>query len=187
MTHSSATHSSTTAAPLGLRDVNALSADAFTDYFAGVLEYSPQYAQAAAAQRPFGDAEQIAAAFRDAVQADSEDAQLRLIRAHPDLAGKAALAGELTAESAHEQASAGLDTLTPDEFAEFGRLNDAYHQKFELPYVVCVRENDKASIFEGARRRLTNTPEQERAAALHEISRIARLRVLDLIATGDGN
>lgn len=180
------TPSSATAARLSLEDVNALSADAFTDYFAGVLEYSPQYAQAAAAQRPFGDAEEVATAFKTAVQADSESAQLKLIRAHPDLAGKAALAGELTAESAHEQASAGLDQLTPEEFAEFGRLNDAYHEKFELPYVVCVRENDKTSIFEGARRRLANNPEQERAAALHEISRIARLRVLDLIANGDG-
>ncbi|MFK7602901.1 2-oxo-4-hydroxy-4-carboxy-5-ureidoimidazoline decarboxylase [Deinococcus sp. SM5_A1] len=173
-------------APLSLEAVNALSADAFTDYFAGVLEYSPQYAQAAAAQRPFQNVEEVADAFKDAVHADSEAAQLKLIRAHPDLAGKAALAGELTAESAHEQASAGLDRLTPDEFAEFGRLNDAYHEKFELPYVVCVRENDKDSIFEGARRRLANTPEQERQAALHEISRIARLRILDLIASGDG-
>ncbi|CAM3654065.1 2-oxo-4-hydroxy-4-carboxy-5-ureidoimidazoline decarboxylase [Deinococcus saxicola] len=180
------TQSSATAVPLSLKDVNALGADAFTAYFAGVLEYSPQYAQAAATQRPFQNVEEVADAFRDAVQADSESAQLRLIRAHPDLAGKAALAGELTAESAHEQASAGLDQLSPDEFAEFGRLNDAYHEKFELPYVVCVRENDKSSIFEGARRRLANTPEQERAAALHEISRIARLRVLDLIAHGDG-
>ncbi|CAM3617552.1 2-oxo-4-hydroxy-4-carboxy-5-ureidoimidazoline decarboxylase [Deinococcus frigens] len=180
------TPSSAPADPLSLKDVNALSADAFTDYFAGVLEYSPQYAQAAAAQRPFQTADEVADAFKAAVQADSESAQLRLIRAHPDLAGKAALAGELTAESAHEQAAAGLDRLTPEEFAEFGRLNDAYHEKFKLPYVVCVRENNKSSIFEGARRRLANTPEQERQAALYEISRIARLRVLDLIAHGDG-
>ncbi|GGO37562.1 2-oxo-4-hydroxy-4-carboxy-5-ureidoimidazoline decarboxylase [Deinococcus humi] len=171
---------------LSLEDVNALSTDAFTHYFAGVLEHSPQYAEAAAAQRPFKHVEEIADAFRTAVQDDSKAAQLKLIRAHPDLAGKAALAGELTAESAHEQASAGLDRLSPDEFAEFGRLNEAYHEKFDLPYVVCVRENDKDSIFEGARRRLANTPEQERAAALHEISRIARLRILDLIADGNG-
>lgn len=180
------THSPAHVDRLSLEAVNALSADAFTDHFAGVLEHSPQYAQAAAAQRPFNSAEEVATAFKDAVGADAEGAQLRLIRAHPDLAGKAALAGELTAESAHEQASAGLDRLTPEEFAEFGRLNAAYHEKFDLPYVVCVRENDKDSIFEGARRRLANTPEQERMAALHEISRIARLRVLDLIADGDG-
>ncbi len=176
------THSPAPAARRSLAEINALSAPEFTAYFAGVLEHSPQYAEAAAAARPFPDAEAVAAAFARAVQAGSEDAQLRLIRAHPDLAGKAALAGELTAESAHEQASAGLDRLSPEEFAEFTRLNAAYHARFGLPYVVCVRENDKASIFEGARRRLENTPEQERAAALHEIGRIARLRILDLIA-----
>lgn len=172
---------SNSAQPLTLPEVNTLSDQAFADAFAGVLEHSPQYARFAARQRPFADAEAVAAAFAAAVQQDSPDAQLALIRAHPDLAGKAALAGELTLESAHEQASAGLDRLTPDEYAEFHRLNAAYHEQFGLPYVVCVRENTKDSIFEGARRRLSNTPEQERAAALHEIARIARLRVLDLV------
>ncbi len=169
------------AQPLTLPEVNALSEQAFATAFAGVLEHSPQYALSAARQRPFADAEAIAAAFAAAVRQDSPEAQLTLIRAHPDLAGKAALAGELTAESANEQASAGLDRMTPDEYAEFHRLNSAYHEQFGLPYVVCVRENTKDSIFEGARRRLSNTPEQERAAALHEIARIARLRVLDLV------
>lgn len=168
-------------AAFSLADVNALTPQAFANYFGGVLEYSPQYAEAAARARPFESAEEIAQAFSAAVKADSQDAQLSLIRAHPDLAGKAALAGELTAESASEQASAGLGNLSAAEFAEFQRLNTAYHQKFGLPYVVCVRENDKASIFEGARTRLGNTPDQERAAALHEISRIARLRILDLV------
>ncbi len=167
--------------PLNLAEVNALSSEAFKQYFGGVLEYSPHYAEAAAKQRPFESAEAVARAFAEAVKADSLEAQLSLIRAHPDLAGKAALAGELTSESAHEQASAGLDRLSPEEFAEFQRLNAAYHQKFGLPYVVCVRENTKSSIFERAQARLLNTPEQERAAALHEISRIARLRILDLV------
>ena len=146
-----------------------------------MLEHSPHYAAAVAAGRPYADAEAIAAAFAAAVQKGSEAAQLSLIRAHPDLAGKAALAGTLTAESASEQASAGLDRLSAEEYAEFQRLNTAYHEKFGLPYVVCVRENTKDSIFEGARRRLSHTPEQERTAALHEIGRIARLRVLDLV------
>lgn len=166
---------------LSLTDVNVLTPEAFADYFGGVLEYSPQYAEAAARARPFGSAEEIAWAFSAAVNADSQDAQLSLIRAHPDLAGKAALAGELTPESASEQASAGLGSLNAEEFAEFQSLNRAYHRKFGLPYVVCVRENDKASIFAGARSRLSNTPDQERAAALFEISRIARLRILDLV------
>ena len=167
--------------PLALADLNALSEDAFAAHFAGVLEHSPHYARVAARQRPFADAEAAARAFMEAARSGTQGEQLALIRAHPDLAGKAALAGELTAESAGEQASAGLDRLSAEEYAEFGRLNAAYHARFGLPYVVCVRENDKASIFAGARRRLGHTPEQEREAALHEIGRIARLRVLDLI------
>lgn len=168
-------------ATLTLQSINALSDAEFQQHFAGVLEHSPGYAAQVAAMRPFHSAEEVASAFKRALDADSQDGQIKLIRAHPDLAGKAALAGELTAESASEQASAGLDRLSAEEYAEFHRLNAAYHEKFGLPYVVCVRENTKGSIFEGARHRLGNTPEQERAAALHEISRIARLRVLDLI------
>lgn len=164
-----------------LEAVNALSEQEFAEHFGGVLEYSPQYAERAAQQRPFQTVEDIATAFRLAVEADQPDAQRRLICAHPDLAGKAALAGELTAESANEQASAGLDRLSAEEYAEFHRLNAAYHEKFNFPYVVCVRENTKDTIFAGARQRLSHTPEEEQRAALHEIGRIARLRVLDLV------
>ncbi|PNY83003.1 OHCU decarboxylase [Deinococcus koreensis] len=164
-----------------LTEINALEALAFETHFAGVLEHSPRYAAQVAAGRPYRSVEALAAAFAAAFTSDTPDAQLALIRAHPDLAGKAALAGDLTRESASEQASAGLDRLSPEEYAEFHRLNAAYHDRFGLPYVVCVREHSKESIFEGARRRLSNTPEQERRAALHEIGRIARLRVLDLV------
>ena len=94
------------------------------------------------------------------------------------------MSGGVTAESASEQASAGLARLTPGEYAEFHRLNAAYHARFGMPYVVCVREHDKASVLRGAAERLAHTPEQERQTALHEIGRIARLRVLDLIEEG---
>lgn len=167
--------------PLTLDEVNALSQPEFVERFSGVLEHSPQYAERAAAARPFRNVEEVADAFRKAIEADDLDAQRALIRAHPDLAGKAALAGELTAESASEQSSAGLDRLTPEEYAEFHELNAAYHEKFNFPYVVCVRENTKETIFAGARRRLSHTPGEEQRAALHEIGRIARLRVLDLV------
>lgn len=165
---------------LTLEELNTLSDGAFTAYFAGVLEHSPQYAAQVAAGRPYRDAGALAQAFAQAAQGGSEAEQLALIRAHPDLAGKAALAGDLTPESAREQASAGLDRLSAAEYEEFHRLNAAYHDRFGLPFVVCVREHDKASIFAAARERLSHTPEQERRAALHEIGRIARLRVLDL-------
>lgn len=168
-------------ARLRLEDLNDLSEGPFTAYFAGVLEHSPQYAAQVAAGRPYRDAGALAQAFAQAALSGNEAEQVALIRAHPDLAGKAALAGDLTPESAREQASAGLDRLSPAEYEEFHRLNAAYHARFGLPFVVCVREHDKASIFAAARERLSHTPEQERRAALHEIGRIARLRVLDLI------
>ena len=168
--------------PLPLDELNRLPADLFAAHFAGVLEHSPHYAAQVAGGRPYASAEDLAAAFAHAARLGTPDERVALIRAHPDLAGKAALAGDLTPESAQEQASGGLDRLSPDEYAEFQALNDAYHRTFGLPYVVCVREHDKASIFEGARRRLRHTPEQEVEAALHEIGRIARLRALDLIA-----
>lgn len=169
-------------APLTLHELNTLPEPEFVRRFAGVLEHSPRYAEQVAARRPFSAAEQIARAFHDAVFQDAPEAQLALIRAHPDLAGKAALAGEVTAESAAEQSGAGLDRLSPAEYAEFHRVNSAYHDKFDMPYIVCVREQGgKESILAGAAARLQNTPEQERETALTEIAKIARLRVLDLV------
>lgn len=169
-------------APLTLAELNALPDAEFVRRFAGVLEHSPRYAERVAGQRPFSGAEQIANAFREAVFQDAPEAQLALIRAHPDLAGKAALAGEVTAESAAEQSGAGLDRLSPQEYAEFQRVNSAYHARFDMPYIVCVREHaSKDSILAGAAARLEHTPEQERETALGEIAKIARLRVLDLV------
>ena len=172
--------------PLTLAEANALPLPDFVRRFGGVLEHSPRYAERVGEGRPYADVEELAAAFARAVQEDSAEQQLALIRAHPDLEGKAALAGEITAESANEQASAGLDRLTPEEYAEFHRVNAAYHEKFDMPYIVCVRENTKESIMSGAAARLQNSPDQERATALREIGRIARLRVLDLVGQDEG-
>lgn len=171
---------------LTLDDANALPLTEFVRTFGGVLEHSPRYAERVGEGRPYRDVEELASAFGDAVREDGPEQQLALIRAHPDLAGKAALAGEVTPESANEQASAGLDRLTAEEYAEFHRVNAAYHEKFDMPYIVCVRENTKDSILAGAAARLTHTPEQERATALREIGRIARLRVLDLVRQDEG-
>ncbi len=167
---------------LSLTQLNALSETEFARLFGAVLEHSPSYALAVATGRPYASAEAVAGAFVRAASQGGTEAQMALIRAHPDLAGKAAMSGEVTAESASEQASAGLDRLTPDEYAEFHRLNVAYHARFNMPYIVCVREQTKASILRGAAERLEHTPEQERQRSLYEIGRIARLRVLDLIA-----
>jgi OHCU decarboxylase len=113
--------------------------------------------------------------------------QLALIRAHPDLAGRAAVAGELTAESEREQASAGLDRLTPEEYEDFQRLNSAYRDKFGFPFVVCVREHSKETILASAAARLGHSRPEEVETALGEIARIARLRLADLVEAGEGS
>jgi urate oxidase len=166
---------------VNLTQINQLSPQDFLTHFAGVLEHSPRYAERAAQHRPFANVEDLHRAFTAAIRNDTPDAQLELIRAHPDLAGKAAIAGELTAASANEQASAGLDRLSPTEFAEFTRVNSAYRAKFAMPYIVCVREHTKDSILAGAAARLEHDLPTERAKALEEIGKIARLRLHDLV------
>jgi 2-oxo-4-hydroxy-4-carboxy-5-ureidoimidazoline decarboxylase len=107
--------------------------------------------------------------------------QIALIRAHPDLVGRAALTGSLTPESASEQAAAGLDQLSSEEIATFGELNQRYRTTFGFPFVICARENKKASILAGFATRLHNSREQEIATALQEIAKIADLRLRDAI------
>jgi OHCU decarboxylase len=107
--------------------------------------------------------------------------QVALIRAHPDLAGKAAIAGDLTPESTREQASAGLDRLTPDEYARFNHLNAAYRDAFDFPFVICAREHTKHSILASFEARLQNDRPSEIATALDEIAKIARLRLNDVL------
>jgi OHCU decarboxylase len=115
------------------------------------------------------------------VNAAGLDRQLTVIREHPDLVGRAALAGTLTRESTGEQASAGLNRLSPDEIALFQKQNDAYKNKFNFPFVICARLNKKEAILAGFERRLKNSREQEIKTALEEILKIAELRLRDLI------
>ena len=164
-----------------IEEVNRMDREEFIARFGTVFEKSTWVAEGAWERRPFEDLDGLHAAFVGTVNDAPEERRVALIRAHPDLAGKAALAGELTDESANEQASAGLDRLSPEEYERFHRLNTSYREKFDLPYVVCVRDNTKETIFAGAERRLSNTREEEIGAALDEISRIARLRLEDLV------
>ena len=104
-----------------------------------------------------------------------------LIEAHPDLAGKLALAKSLTADSTREQASAGLDRLTPEELRQFTELNDAYRARFGFPFIMAVKGQSKADILAAFRARLANDADAERTAALAEIDRIAALRLKDIL------
>ena len=161
--------------------LNFLSRDEFVRIIGPVFEHSPWIAEATWSQRPFVSVEALHAALCETVRGASEDKQLALIRAHPDLVGKLALAGQLTKESTSEQASAGLDTLSPEEVALFQTNNAAYKAKFEFPFVICARLNKKEAILNGFKERLQNSREQEIKTALEEIAKIAYLRLRDIV------
>src|SRR5919202_2290656 len=173
-------------AMLTLDDVGAMDEDAFVAALGGVFEHSPWVARDASAARPFGSVDELAGALEAAMRAAPRARQLELIRAHPELAGREARAGELTAESAGEQARAGLDRLSAAEVAELEALNEGYRERFGFPLVVCVREHTKDSILAWGRERLAHAPDHEVAIALGEIAKIARLRLDDLVAPGEG-
>lgn len=162
-------------------EVNRLSREGFVKRFGPLYEHSPWVAEEAYGARPFEGLDGLHAAMVRAVAAAPEGRKMDLIRAHPDLAGRAALAGELTPESKREQASAGLDGLMPGEYREFHRLNDAYKEKFGFPLIFAVREHTKETILAGAERRLEHSRPEEIETALAEISKIARLRLEDLV------
>jgi 2-oxo-4-hydroxy-4-carboxy-5-ureidoimidazoline decarboxylase len=142
-------------------------------------------AEAVVERRPFARLMDLHEAMTAAVRDAPADQGLALINGHPDLAGKAARAGTMTADSKAEQTSAGLDRLSEQEFTDFHRLNDAYRAKFGIPFIVCVRRHTKDSILRQFERRLTNDATAELDAALTEISRIAALRLDQRIEAAD--
>jgi OHCU decarboxylase len=162
-------------------EVNRLSREGFIERFGPLYEHSPWVAEQAYGARPFGGLDGLHGAMVRAVNAAPEGRKMALILAHPDLAGRAAMAGELTPESKQEQASAGLDALSPEEYREFHRLNEAYKHKFGFPLIFAVREHTKETILAGAERRLEHSRPEEIETALAEISKIARLRLEDLV------
>lgn len=169
---------------IGLAEVNRLEREEFVSLLGRAFENSPWVAERAWGSRPFRDVDELHRAMVRAVEDAPEERRMALIQAHPDLAGKAAVAGELTPESEGEQASAGLDRLTPEEYDAFTRINAAYREKFGFPMIVCVREHTRQSILRSARGRLGNSREEEVETALGEITKIARLRLQDLVGSG---
>jgi len=139
-----------------------------------LFEHSPWVEARADARPSSGDRH---ADLMAVVDAATPEEQLGLIRAHPELAGKAAVDGTLTEASAAEQASAGLDRLTQEEFDRFHTLNAAWRERFGFPFIICVRLTDKAGILAAMERRLGNSREDEIAEALHQIGEIVRLRL----------
>ena len=174
-----------TTASVHLEHLNAASADDFVATLANIYEHSPWVAAAVAGQRPFASLASLNAAMVSAVRAAPSAQRLALIKLHPDLAGKAARAGAMTAESKIEQGGVGLDRLSETEYARFHQLNDAYREKFDFPFIVCVRRHTRDSILRQYERRLQNAPEAELETALGEICRIATLRLNDRVQAAD--
>ena len=162
--------------------LNASPKPEFVAALGGIFEHAPWVAEGVWPERPFTSLDSLHRAMCAVVVAAGPEAQLALIRAHPDLAAKAALA-KLTAASSREQAGAGLDRLTDEEYRRFHTLNDLYKTRFGFPFILAVKGHTKTSILAAFESRLPNTPELEREGALAEIYRIARFRLEAL--TGD--
>jgi 2-oxo-4-hydroxy-4-carboxy-5-ureidoimidazoline decarboxylase len=165
-----------------MQEINSLDRDDFAQRLGSIFESSPWIAAQAWEARPFSSVEHLHAAMCAVIYGASPEQKVALIQAHPDLVGRAALAGTLSAESTREQVSAGLDRLSPAEIDTFQRLNARYRERFGFPFVICARENKKESILAGFAARLANSREEEIEAALQEIAKIARLRLLDTVA-----
>lgn len=155
---------------------------AFVGRLGALFEHSPWVAERAWEKRPFDGRAGLLSAFAEVLAAAGYDLQKALIDAHPELAGKAAVRGELTADSAREQAGAGLNACSPAEFAEIQRLNAAYRAKFGWPFIVAVKGLSRTDIIAEMARRLERTAEQEFAEAQRQILRIVDFRLGDLIA-----
>ena len=167
--------------PFTLALVNSLSREDFVCVIGPVFEDSPWIADATWSKRPFKSIDVLHKALCKTVQTSKEDKQVDLIRAHPDLVGRAALAGTLTAASTSEQASAGLDKLSAEEISQFQKYNQSYREKFGFPFVICARLNKKEAILKGFAVRLEHTRKEEIKTALAEIEKIAYLRLQDII------
>jgi allantoate deiminase/N-carbamoyl-L-amino-acid hydrolase len=165
-----------------LKQLNNCDADTFAEILHGLYEHSPWIPQRAAAQRPFRTIDELKLGLQKVVARATYDEQMDLIRAHPELAGKAAVAGELTPESTGEQAKAGLNLCSPEEYAALQELNAAYNSKFGFPFILAVKGGDgkglsRQAIIAAFRRRLRNQADDERREALRQINRIAEMRL----------
>jgi 2-oxo-4-hydroxy-4-carboxy-5-ureidoimidazoline decarboxylase len=168
---------------MNLNELNRLSDVEFTEALAGIYEHSPWISAAAHARAPFSDADALVAALREAVAQAPPARQLALLRAHPELAGKEAASGTLTAHSSEEQKGAGLVNLSEAEKAELAGLNRRYRDKFGFPFIIAVRHHTKSGILAELRRRSAgDDAAREFATCLDQVHEIARLRLLALLA-----
>jgi allantoate deiminase/N-carbamoyl-L-amino-acid hydrolase len=170
-----------------LSELNALPAPEFAAALATIFEHSPWVPERVAAARPFGSCVALHQAMCDAVMQADEALQLALVRAHPELAGRAAIRGDLTSASTSEQKEAGLSSCTREQYESLQSLNAAYGSRFAFPFVLAVKGHTPQSVIATLQQRMTHEPAVERRVALSEICRIARFRLTDLVddAIGD--
>ena len=167
---------------MNLTELNGLSQADFTAALAGIFEHSPWIPEATWPRRPFASVDELHAQMCATLAAADLDAKLALIRAHPELAGKLAIRGELTDASLREQAGAGLNQCSPEEFSRLTELNAAYIARFGFPFILAVRGHTRDSIIANMAARVANEREVEIATALAQIERIAGFRLGDLVA-----
>ena len=165
-----------------LERINAMDRASFLSVFGALYEHSPWIAgKAWDISHPFAFSASVYEEMKAVIAAATEEQKLRLVREHPELARRAGVDLDLTKASQSEQASAGLDRLTPDEYAHFNAVNGAYAERFGMPFVICVRLSDKQHIMSEMERRLTHSPQEELVTALGEIDKIAALRFSDVL------
>jgi 2-oxo-4-hydroxy-4-carboxy-5-ureidoimidazoline decarboxylase len=164
-----------------LAELNALDRDAFVAALAHVAESSPWVAERASGARPFADVAALHAAMVAAIEGAPPERQVALLRAHPELAGRAAIRGALTAASSAEQAGAGLTDCSPDEYAQLQSLNARYNARFGFPFIMAVKGATRAGVIREFERRVGNEPAVERAEGLRQVGRIVGLRLAALV------
>jgi 2-oxo-4-hydroxy-4-carboxy-5-ureidoimidazoline decarboxylase len=165
------------AAEPDMNAINGMDQEAFVKKFGGIFEKSPWVAEKAWEKRPFASIDDLHLAMVNIVKHSPVPNQLALLQSHPDLAGREAQAGAMTASSVSEQASAGLNALSKAEMAQISELNAAYKQKFGFPFIIAVRMHTKEGIFFEFNRRLANETQAEFANDLQNVYAITRLRL----------
>jgi len=171
-------------ARISLAALERMDRASFIATFGGVFEHSPWVAEGAWASAPFADGRQLHEAMVRVVREAPHERQLALVRAHPELAGKAAIRGELTEASTSEQAGSGLNRLTEAEDARFRELNERYKERFGFPFVMAVKHGRKGEILDAFAARLGSMPSEELSRAITEIGKIAGYRLDDMIEKG---
>ena len=168
-----------------LKEINGFDEHTFVAALGGIFEHSPWIARRAHASRPFASIDALHAAMLDVVRSATRNEQLELIRAHPELAGRAMVANTLTADSTSEQSGAGLTQCSPAEYARLVDLNARYNAKFGFPFILAVKGYDRAGVIDEFARRVERDPETEFREALAQIARITGFRLQSVVDDGE--